>query len=123
MKRLFVIGAVTCGALVLAGLAAALTGSGQARAMYPTPHPTISDYQFISRATPSQSDCAAVGRTCFGPQAIQSAYNLGPLYAQGLNGAGMTIAIVDSSAATPWPTTCTCSIRRSDFSRCVARRT
>jgi subtilase family serine protease len=96
MKRLFVIGAVTCGALVLAGLAAALTGSGQARAMYPTPHPTISDYQFISRATPSQSDCAAVGRTCFGPQAIQSAYNLGPLYAQGLNGAGMTIAIVDS---------------------------
>jgi subtilase family serine protease len=97
MRRLLVIRAATAGALALAALAAALTGSGHGRApMYPVAHPTISDYQFISRTTPTQSDCAAVGRTCFAPQAIQSAYNLGPLYAQGLNGAGMTIAVVDS---------------------------
>jgi subtilase family serine protease len=37
-----------------------------------------------------------VGRTCFTPQAIQSAYDLGPLYHQGFDGRGTTIAIVDS---------------------------
>jgi subtilase family serine protease len=64
----------------------------------PTPHPTVSDYQFISSGTtpPSNADCQAVGRTCFTPQAIQSAYNVGPLYAQGFDGHGVTIAIVDS---------------------------
>ena len=37
-----------------------------------------------------------MARTCFTPQAIQSAYNVGPLYQQGFTGKGMTIAIVDS---------------------------
>src|SRR5262249_12028635 len=37
-----------------------------------------------------------VGRRCFAPQAIRAAYNLAPLYAAGLNGAGQTIAIVDA---------------------------
>ncbi len=59
-------------------------------------HPTVTDYQFISATTPTQADCAAVGRTCFTPQAIQSAYNLGPLYANQLDGRGVTIAIVDA---------------------------
>ena len=61
-------------------------------------HPTVSDYAFVSASTtpPTQAQCASVGRRCFTPQAIQAAYNLGPLYASGFNGAGMTIAIVDS---------------------------
>ena len=59
-------------------------------------HPTVSDFQFISAATPTEADCEAVGRTCFTPQAIQSAYNLGPLYDAGFDGEGMTIAIVDA---------------------------
>ncbi|HSC49437.1 MAG TPA: S53 family peptidase [Gaiellaceae bacterium] len=80
----------------LAVIAAAGTGSGGRAQAYPVPHPTVSDYQFIKATTPTQADCAAVGRTCFTPQAIRSAYNLGPLYMQGLNGKGMTIAIVDS---------------------------
>jgi subtilase family serine protease len=35
-------------------------------------------------------------RRCFTPQATQASYNLGPVYANGHNGAGVTIAIVDS---------------------------
>ena len=96
MRRLLVIGGVAAGALALAALAAGLTRPGNAEAAYPVPHPSVSDYQFISKATPTQADCAAVGRTCFTPQAIQSAYDVGPLYEAGLDGRGMTIAIVDS---------------------------
>ena len=59
-------------------------------------HPTVSDYTFISSATPTEADCEAVARTCFTPQAIQSAYHLGPLYQAGFDGSGMTIAIVDA---------------------------
>jgi subtilase family serine protease len=59
-------------------------------------HPMVSDYKFISAATPTEADCEAVARTCYTPQAIQSAYNLGPLYAKGWNGKGVTIAVVDS---------------------------
>jgi subtilase family serine protease len=86
-------------ALVLAGLAAlaaALTSPGSARAAYPVPRPAVSDFQFIKATTPTEADCEAVARTCFTPQALQSAYNVGPLYQQGLTGKGMTIAIVDS---------------------------
>ncbi|HEX2432915.1 MAG TPA: hypothetical protein VHI55_03100, partial [Gaiellaceae bacterium] len=84
---------------VLAGLAVAagsLTSGGSAKAAYPVPHPTVSDYQFIKATTPTQADCQAVARTCFTPQALQSAYNVGPLHSQGWNGKGITIAIVDS---------------------------
>lgn len=61
-------------------------------------HPTVSDFVQISSSTtpPTEAQCKSVGRRCFTPQAIQSAYNVGPLYAAGLNGQGMTIAIVDS---------------------------
>src|SRR5256886_15350628 len=62
------------------------------------PLPAVTDFQFIKGGTipPTEPDCEAVGRTCFTPQAIQSAYNIGPLYAKGLNGKGRTIAVVDS---------------------------
>jgi subtilase family serine protease len=64
----------------------------------PLPHPLYSDALLITSSTipPSETQCESVGRTCFTPQAVQSAYNLAPLYAQHLNGAGITIAIVDS---------------------------
>lgn len=60
--------------------------------------PSISDYRFIAGGTtpPTEAQCQSVGRRCFTPQAIQSAYDVGPLYAAGLNGRGMTIAIVDA---------------------------
>jgi subtilase family serine protease len=61
-------------------------------------HPTVSDYAQIttSDTPPTEAQCESVGRLCFTPQAIQSAYDLGPLYAAGKNGQGITIAIVDS---------------------------
>jgi subtilase family serine protease len=97
MRRKIAAAAVVAAVLVAAAVAAsALRAGGAGAQAYPVPHPTVSDYQFIKATTPTQADCAAVGRTCFRPQALQSAYNLGPLYAAGLNGRGMTIAIVDS---------------------------
>jgi subtilase family serine protease len=96
MKRKLLVAAALAGVLAgIAAIAAAQTGSGRAQA-YPVPRPTVSDYQFIKATTPTQADCAAVGRTCFTPQAIQSAYNVGPLHQAGWNGRGITIAIVDS---------------------------
>ena len=93
--KLLAAAAVVCVMAGLAVIAAAQTGAGHAQA-YPVPHPTVSDYQFVKATTPTQADCAAVGRTCFTPQAIQSAYNVGPLHKAGWNGKGITIAIVDS---------------------------
>ncbi len=60
--------------------------------------PTVAEYAFISSSAtpPTEAQCASVGRRCFTPQAIQAAYNLGPLYANGNDGHGQTIAIVDS---------------------------
>src|SRR5436189_291412 len=73
-------------------------GSGTAARPEALPQPSVTDFHFIKAGTtpPTEADCEAVGRTCFTPQAIQSAYNIGPLYAQGLNGRGRTIAVVDS---------------------------
>lgn len=61
-------------------------------------HPTVSEYVQINSSTtpPTEAQCESVGRRCFTPQAIQSAYDVGPLYASGVNGSGVTIAIVDS---------------------------
>ena len=63
-----------------------------------TNNPIVPDYAFVTASTtpPTEAQCVSVGRTCFTPQAIQSAYNVGPLYAAGFDGRGMTIAIVDS---------------------------
>ena len=72
--------------------------SGTAARSEAIPQPWVTDFQFIKTGTkpPTNADCEAVGRTCFTPQAIQSAYNVGPLYARGLDGKGRTIAVVDS---------------------------
>jgi subtilase family serine protease len=96
MRKLLVGGSIAVCVLAFAALVAVLTGPAHAKTAYPVPHPTVTDFQFISATTPSQADCAAVGRTCFTPQAIQSAYNVGPLYARDYDGRGMTIAIFDS---------------------------
>ena len=87
--------------LALAGAAitaVALSSSSHAAAL-PIPRPTTDTAQFVKAGTtpPSNADCETVAHiTCFRPQAIQSAYNLGPLYQAGWTGRGVTIAIVDS---------------------------
>jgi subtilase family serine protease len=61
-------------------------------------HPTVADYAQVSTSEtpPTTAQCRSVGRTCFGPAATRASYNLNPLYAQGFDGRGQTIAIVDS---------------------------
>src|SRR5690349_13941787 len=61
-------------------------------------HPTVSDYAQVSASEtpPTTAQCASAGRDCFGPAATHAAYNLNALYAQGFDGRGQTIAIVDA---------------------------
>jgi subtilase family serine protease len=94
-KRLF---SVIVAVGILAVSAAATVGAGGETRALPSLRPTFSDAQLItaSQTPPTEAQCESVGRTCFTPQAIQAAYNLGPLYTAGLNGKGMTIAIVDA---------------------------
>jgi subtilase family serine protease len=77
---------------------AAKAAPGDSSDQLATNNPIVPDYAFVSASTtpPTTAQCISVGRTCFSPQAIQAAYNVGPLYAHGLDGRGMTIAIVDS---------------------------
>lgn len=84
-------------ALLLAGLFAA-GGAGSSAARAGELRPAVSDYAQVAagETPPTEVQCQSVGRRCFGPQAIQSAYNVGPLHDAGIDGRGQTIAIVDS---------------------------
>lgn len=86
--------AVVAVALVLV----AAVGRGGGFRTVPLPQPMFNDAQLISSSTtpPTEAQCESVGRRCFTPQSVQGAYNLAPLYGAGLNGAGQTIAIIDS---------------------------
>jgi subtilase family serine protease len=87
----------TTGSLAMLGVA--LVGpSAAAPGVVAVFHPTVAEYfQMTSSTTPpTEAQCISVGRTCFTPQAVQSAYNLAPLYNAGHDGRGVTIAIVDS---------------------------
>jgi subtilase family serine protease len=61
-------------------------------------YPTVAEYTQLTTSTtpPTQAQCASAGRRCFTPQAIHAAYDLAPLYNDGLDGRGQTIAIVDA---------------------------
>ena len=90
-------------ALAAIGCAAALAvtaapGAAGAAARFPAPEPTVSDFQWLTAGVtpPSEANCNAVGRRCFTPTSMQDSYNLGPLYAAGNEGQGVTVAIVDS---------------------------
>lgn len=85
-------------ALATVTVAVAANGSASGARPGPLPHPLYSDALLITSSStpPTEAQCETVGRRCFTPQSVQSAYDLAPLYAQGLNGTGQTIAIVDS---------------------------
>src|SRR5690348_12460361 len=87
----------TLSALVLPLASMAGNEEGAPRAL-PLPQPMFSDAQLISaNATPpSEAQCFSAGRRCFSAAAIESSYNLVPLYQAGLQGQGVTIAIIDS---------------------------
>lgn len=92
------------GALAGAGLmlsSSAVAGPAGTAAQAVTFHPAIAtDYDLVSTdlGAPTQTQCAAARRPrrCFAPAAIHAAYNLNPLYQQHLDGAGVTIAVVDA---------------------------
>jgi subtilase family serine protease len=88
---------LTMGSLAMLGIA--LVGpSAAAPGVVAVFHPTVAEYfQMTSSTTPpTEAQCISAGRTCFTPQAVQSAYNLAPLYNADRDGRGVTIAIVDS---------------------------
>src|ERR1700737_860137 len=64
------------------------------------PHPLIAKHLTIpgkKNQPPTTAECRTFfGISCYQPAQFQKAYNLLPLYAQGFNGAGRTIVIVDS---------------------------
>jgi subtilase family serine protease len=97
--RFFVRSAFVVAVLAAATLGIASGGSQRSAAHgYPSVMPAITDSQLVSSALtpPSEAQCFAVGRRCFGATAMENSYNLGPLYAAGANGQGVTIAIIDS---------------------------
>lgn len=85
-------------ALAAAALFVGTTPAPPSIAQTPAVQPAVSDYvQVTNSATPpTQAQCASVGRRCFTPLSTRAAYNVGPLYAAGHDGRGITIAIVDS---------------------------
>jgi len=86
-------------ALALAALSAtAVSTTTTAAVAAPLLHPAVSDYAQVSSSEtpPTEAQCFSVGRRCFTPQSTRAAYNINPLYAQGFDGTGMTIAVVDS---------------------------
>src|SRR3954447_1822334 len=84
-------------ALALAGVLGA-GGAGPSAAAVGALRPAVSDYAQVAagETPPTEAQCQSVGRRCFGPAAIQSAYNVGPLHDAGVDGRGQTIAIVDA---------------------------
>ena len=77
---------------------AAAPGSAGATARYPTPQPTVSDFQWLSasQTPPTEQNCFSVGRRCFTPLSMQNSYNVKSLIGNGTNGHGVTVAIIDS---------------------------
>src|SRR5215469_7853075 len=87
-----------CGAVAFMGAPA---GSAvlTATSSLPVPVPALSDYQLLTSSTtpPTEAFCFTVRhRRCFTAAAMETAYNLGPLYKLNEDGRGVTIAIIDS---------------------------
>jgi subtilase family serine protease len=92
-RRTAVFAAVALSVLGLSTAPGAARGNG-----LPLPAPYVSDFTYLGagETPPTQADCASAGRRCFGPKAMENAYNVTPLISKGLDGRGRTIAIVDS---------------------------
>jgi subtilase family serine protease len=87
---------LACIALASVALAAGTTSPATARA-----HPLIGEYKQLttSSAPPSEAQCDSAGRRCFTPSAMRSAYDVAPLYSDGDDGRGQTIAVIDADGS------------------------
>jgi len=82
------------GAPAVTGATSTSTAAAQATVIV---HPDVQHIGRASQAPPTTSQCeAAYSVACYQAPQIQQAYNLSPLYSQGVTGKGMTIVIVDS---------------------------
>jgi subtilase family serine protease len=95
--------AILCAVVALVVLGAIEVGfasghSQRTASRYPTVKPAVTDSQLVSAALtpPTEAQCFALGRRCFTAASMEASYNLPPLYAAGVTGKGMTIAIIDS---------------------------
>jgi len=89
------VGALTA-ALAGPAVAGPAAGSAAPRATVII-HPGVQHVGHGSAQPPTTADCqAAFHVACYQPAQLQQAYNLSPLYAQGVTGKGATIVIVDS---------------------------
>ena len=90
----FAVGATALGSVLVGSPGAASV------ATLPVIHPLISDIQFISGSgtPPSEAACNAAGRRCFNPTSMRNSYDITP--GLGNDGAGKTIAVVDSFGST-----------------------
>jgi subtilase family serine protease len=86
------------GTLAAALLLAASAAPPAVAVALPQLTPAVSDYTLVKsgETPPTLADCLAAGRRCFTPAGFHAAYNLSPLYDEGLDGSGITVAIVDS---------------------------
>ena len=94
--------AITVSAGALAALAG-LSGPGAAGARAADApatviiHPDVQHLGHSFKSPPTTANCEATfSVACYQPAQIQQAYNLSPLYAEGVTGRGTTIVIVDS---------------------------
>src|SRR6266480_2506248 len=94
VRQVVTVSFASAAALGLGPVGAGIAAAGS----LPAPVPVVTDYQYLSASTtpPTESDCFSGGRRCFTPASMQASYNVGPLYAAGHAGQGVTIAIVDS---------------------------
>jgi len=85
-------------AAIAATLGSAPVTAVAVAATLPTLTPMVSDYAQVSASEtpPTQAQCNSVGRRCFTPASTRAAYNVNPLYGDGFDGHGITIAVVDS---------------------------
>ena len=84
------------GAVAAAGAApAAAVPAGQRAAV--TVHPDIEHVGHMEKQPPTTADCEKdFAVACYEPGQLEQAYNLWPLYRQGVSGQGSTIVIVDA---------------------------
>jgi subtilase family serine protease len=96
------VGIVAAGLLVVAGVplvsstASAKPASHAVKTAVARPLARLLNRSVFAKP-PTTSQCeSAFGIACYQPGQLESAYDMGPLYAKGLTGTGETIALVDS---------------------------
>jgi subtilase family serine protease len=94
--RLATVGMSAATALTIGGAATAVSVAPAVAGAGPIPLAHLASHAAFA-TPPTTSQCeAAIHLACYSPQQFQTAYDMGPLYSNGLTGTGQTIVIVES---------------------------